>query len=182
MNQPGESETSTDYQLIQLKPVGVVRNQSKEPSWGSDLSALTWQERAARMKEQQEFVSELVIDASLEGILDGVDDFSHLMVLYWAHLVPQERRSMTRVHPMGNKDFPLVGVFATRSPVRPNVILTTVVRLVERKENVLKVTGLDALHGSLILDIKSFYPNHPELKDFRTPDWMREIHGEFGEG
>ena len=65
-------------------------------------------------------VSEIAIDAGLEGILDGIEEFSHIMVLYWAHLAPVERRSVRKVHPFGNKDFPLVGVFATHSPVRPN--------------------------------------------------------------
>lgn len=178
MKQSQKSPTSPDSQIIQLKPVGIIRNKSKDPSWGGTLSKLDWQERAARMKEQRESVSELVIDASLDGILDGIEDFSHIMVLYWAHLAPSERRSTTRVHPMGNRDFPLVGVFATHSPVRPNSILATVVRLVERRGNVLKVSGLDALDGSPILDIKPYQP-YQEPKDIRVPDWMKKIHDEF---
>jgi tRNA-Thr(GGU) m(6)t(6)A37 methyltransferase TsaA len=175
------NENITDYQPIQLKPVGVVRNRSKKPSWGGALGALDWQERAARMKEQGESVSELVIDSSLEGILDGIDDFSHIMVIYWAHLTPPERRSTTKVHPIGNKDFPLVGVFATRSPVRPNSILTTVVRLVGRNGNVLRVTGLDALDGSPILDIKPYFRDTPGTDEIKVPDWMRDIHQTFTE-
>jgi tRNA (adenine37-N6)-methyltransferase len=182
MNQSAKNSNDDNLQIIQLKPVGIVRNQSKDPSWGSTLSALNWQDRAARMKEQGNSVSKLVIDASLNGILDGIEEFSHIMVLYWAHLVPPERRSTTKVHPMGNKDFPLVGVFATGSPIRPNSILTTVVRLVERKGNVIKVTGLDALDGSPILDIKPYNPERQKPKDVRVPDWMREIHDEFNDG
>ena len=79
---------------------------------------------------------------------------------------------------MGNRDFPLVGVFATHSPVCPNSILATVVRLIERRGNVLKVTGLDALDGSPILDIKPYQP-YQEPKDIRVPDWMKKIHDEF---
>jgi tRNA-Thr(GGU) m(6)t(6)A37 methyltransferase TsaA len=179
MNQ--SNGNTADYQPIQLKPVGVVRNQSKDPSWGRTLGALDWRERATRMKEQRESVSELVIDSSLEGILDGIDDFSHIMVIYWAHLIPPERRSMRKVHPMGNKDFPLVGVFATGSPVRPNSILTTVVRLVGRKGNVLRVTGLDALDGSPILDIKPYSRRIPDTDEIKVPDWMRDIHQNFTE-
>jgi len=178
MNQYQKNHTDADSQIIQLKPVGIIRNQSKDPSWGSNLSKLDWQERATRMKEQSEYVSELFIDASLDGILDGIEDFSHIMVLYWAHLAPSERCSVTKVHPIGNKDFPLVGIFATHSPVRPNPILATVVRLIERRGNVLKVTGLDALDGSPILDIKPYQPYH-ELRGSRVPDWMKKIHNEF---
>jgi tRNA-Thr(GGU) m(6)t(6)A37 methyltransferase TsaA len=175
------NENITDYQPIQLKPVGVVRNQSKDPSWGGALGALDWRERAARMKEQGESVSELVIDSGLEGILDDIDDFSHIMVIYWAHLIPPERRSTRKVHPMGNKDFPLVGVFATGSPVRPNSILTTVVHLVGRKGNVLRVTGLDALDGSPILDIKPYSRGTVDADEIKVPDWMKDIHQTFTE-
>lgn len=180
MNQSQKSPTGPDSRIIQIKPVGIIRNNSKDPSWGKALSALSWQERAARMKEQRESVSEPVIDADLDGILDGIEDFSHIVVLYWAHLVPGERRSTTKMHPLGNQGFPMVGVFATRSPVRPNSILIAVVRLVERKGNVLKVTGLDALDGSPILDIKPYKPDQG-LKDVSVPDWMRQIHDEFSE-
>jgi tRNA-Thr(GGU) m(6)t(6)A37 methyltransferase TsaA len=178
MNQSKNNNVSSDSHVIQLKPVGIIRNQSKDPSCGGILSKLNWRDRATRMKEQRESVSELTIDASLDGILDGIEDFSHIMVLYWAHLTPAERRSVTKVHPIGNKDFPLVGVFATHSPVRPNSILATVVRLIERRGNVLKVTGLDALDGSPILDIKP-YQSYQEPKDIRVPDWMKKIHDEF---
>jgi tRNA-Thr(GGU) m(6)t(6)A37 methyltransferase TsaA len=178
MNQSRKSKAGPDSRIIQLKPVGVIRNQSKDPSWGGTLSRLDWQDRASRMREQSESVSELVIDAGLDGILDGIEDFSHIMVLYWAHLVPPERRSTMKVHPVGNRNFPLVGVFATHSPARPNSILVTTVRLIKRRGNVLKVAGLDALDGSPILDIKPYQPYH-EPEDIRVPDWMKTVHDEF---
>jgi tRNA-Thr(GGU) m(6)t(6)A37 methyltransferase TsaA len=180
MSKSQKGSTGPDTRIIQLKPVGIIRNQSKDPSWGGTLSKLDWQKRAAIMKEQRESVSELVIDASLDGILDGIEEFSHIMVLYWAHLAPEERRSATKVHPIGNRAFPLVGVFATHSPVRPNPILATVVRLIERRGNILNVTGLDALDGSPILDIKPYQP-YQEPKDISVPEWMKKIHDEFGD-
>jgi tRNA-Thr(GGU) m(6)t(6)A37 methyltransferase TsaA len=179
MNQLQNDEPSSDSPDIRLRPVGFIRNQSQDPSWGKKLGRLDWHDRAARMSEQRESVSELVIDAGLEGILDGIDDFSHIMVIYWAHLVRPERRRTTRVHPMGNTDFPLVGVFATHSPVRPNSILTTVVRLLERQQNILKVTGLDALNGSPILDIKPYVPYREAKEPVRLPDWMKQVNEEF---
>jgi tRNA (Thr-GGU) A37 N-methylase len=94
MTQSGENQVAAICQPIQLKPVGVVRNQSQEPSWGPAFKTLDWQEKVARMKAQSQAISELVIDSELHGILDGIDDFSHLMVLFWAHLVPDERRSI----------------------------------------------------------------------------------------
>lgn len=178
MSQSEKSTNGPDSRIIQLKPVGIIKNQSKDPSWGNTLGKLDWQARSAIMKKQSESISELVIDAGLDGILDGIEDFSHIMVLYWAHLAPVKRRSVTKVRPIGNKNFPLVGVFATHSPVRPNPVLATVVNLIERRGNVLKVTGLDALDGSPILDIKPYQP-YQEPKDTRVPDWMKKIHDEF---
>ncbi len=170
-----------DLKII-LKPVGTVRNGSHEASWGAEFSSMDWRERAARMKTQSQAVSELVLNDDLDGILDGIDDFSHLIVLYWSHLVPEARRSVTRVHPLGSTDFPLVGVFATHSPARPNSILVTVVRLLERNGNVLKVVGLDALDGSPILDIKPYLPEEMDIKDIKMPNWMRKMHEAFQEG
>ena len=112
-------------------------------------------------------------------MLDGIDDFSHLMVLYLSHLIPQERRRTTKVHPLGSKEFPLVGILATHSPRRPNNILVTVVHLQKREGNVLEVTDLDALNGSPILDIKPYLSDQQDLKDIKMPDWMKKIHEIF---
>ncbi len=178
----GEVEKSCSedtYGLIQLKPVGVVRNNSHEASWDKIYQDMTWQERAARMKAQSQSVSELIIAPELEGILDGIDEFSHLMVIYWPHLIPEEKRWVLKTYPLGSKDFPLVGTFATHSPARPNSILVTVVRLLGHFGNILKVTDLDALDGSPILDIKPYIPYHQTIKDVNMPDWMRKMHNNF---
>ena len=130
-----------------LRSVGIVRREEGSPQ------------------------SELVIDEDLPGILDGVEEFSHLLVLYWADRIPPEERSRTRVHPRGREDLPLVGIFATRSPVRPNTICATMVRLLERKGNRLTVEGLDALDGSPLVDIKPFEPGSYSGEEVRLPDW-----------
>ena len=64
-----------------------------------------------------------------------------------------------QVHPRRNLDRPLRGVFATRSPARPNRIAVTSVRVIAVAGNVLEVVGLDALDGSPVLDIKSHAPD-----------------------
>ena len=166
---------------MQLRPVGVVRSNLKEPSLVAESGDLEWHPKEGR-QEWRTRVSELVIDSSLVGILDGIDDFSHLLVLYWAHLVPPEGRSLVKAHPMGRKDLPLVGIFATCSPARPNTILATVVRLLEHKENVLKVEGLDALDGSPIVDIKPYHSSYYARDGVKEADWMERIHREFTEG
>lgn len=118
--------------------------------------------------------AELVVDGDLDGILDGIEEFSHLLVLCWAHRIPPERRSITKVHPMGRQDLPLLGIFSTHSPARPNPILATVVRLVERNGNVLKVEGLDAIDGTPVIDIKPFTRGSCPDGEIREPEWLRE--------
>jgi len=149
---------------IWLKPVGFVRSSIAEPHLVAregdlhcDSPTENHQARIQKYKEERSSISELVIDSGLEedGILDGIEEFSHLLVLYWPHLGSPEGRKLTRGHPIGRKEFPLVGIFATRSPMRPNPVLLTTVKLVERLGNVLRVTGLDAVDGSPIIDIKT---------------------------
>jgi tRNA-Thr(GGU) m(6)t(6)A37 methyltransferase TsaA len=179
MEKPEGNEVEESCAMIQLKPVGIVRNQSQEASWGERYQALSWPERAEKMRLQSQSVSQLIINPELVEILDGIDEFSHLMVLYWPHLIPEDKRRVLKVHPLGSRDFPLVGTFATHSPARPNSILVTVVRLLSRKDNVLEVTGLDALNGSPLLDIKPYLPERQEMKDVRMPEWMKQMRASF---
>ncbi|MFO8009288.1 MAG: tRNA (N6-threonylcarbamoyladenosine(37)-N6)-methyltransferase TrmO [Dehalococcoidia bacterium] len=170
---------------IVLKPVGFVRNSITEGAHpagrppaeeDSPEKHALWRERIRQSREARKSISELVIDESLAELLDGVEEFSHLLVLYWANRIPEERRTTLKVHPMGRKDLPLMGIFATRSPVRPNPVLATRVRLLERQGNILKVQGLEAIDGSPIMDIKPQVHDQYEDDERRMPDWMREIH------
>jgi len=165
---------------MQLRPVGVVRSNLKEPSLVAESGDLEWRPKEGR-REWRTRVSELVIDSDLAGILDGLEDFSHLLVLYWAHRVPPEGRSLIKAHPMGRNDLPLVGIFSTCSPARPNTICAIVVRLLERKDNVLKVEGLDAVDGSPLIDIKPYIPSYYHADNIKMADWMLQIEREFAE-
>jgi len=166
---------------MQLRPVGVVRSNLKEPSLVAESGDLEWHPKERRQQWRTQ-VSELVIDSDLAGILDGTEDFSHLLVLYWAHRVSPEGRSLIKAHPMGRKDLPLVGIFSTCSPARPNTICAIVVRLLEHKGNVLKVEGLDALDGSPIVDIKPYIRSYYHADNVKIADWMLRIETEFADG
>jgi tRNA-Thr(GGU) m(6)t(6)A37 methyltransferase TsaA len=167
---------------MQLRQVGVVRSPLKEPSLVADSGDLEWQSRVARATESRGVISKLVIDNDLAGITDGLEGFSHLLVLYWAHLVPPEGRSIIKAHPMGRKELPVVGIFATCSPARPNNICATVVRLLKCRGNTLTVEGLDALDGSPIVDIKPYNPSYYPTEGVKVTDWMERIHREIAGG
>jgi tRNA-Thr(GGU) m(6)t(6)A37 methyltransferase TsaA len=165
-----------------LRQVGIVKSPIKEPNLVAKTGDLENRSRITRAKNDREIVSELVIDNDFSGIVDGTEEFSHLLVLYWAHRVSSEGRSLVKGHPMGRKDLPLVGIFATRSPARPNPVCATVVRLLERKGNILKVQGLDAVDGSPVIDVKCYLPYYEAIGEVKLSGWMEQINREFADG
>lgn len=167
---------------MRLRAVGIVRSPLKEPSLVADSGDLEWRPRMAGAGDSRGVISELIIDGDLAGITDGIDDFSHLLVLYWAHLVDEDGCSIIRAHPMGRKDLPLVGIYATCSPARPNPVCAMVVRLLGRKGNVLKVQGLDAIDGSPLIDIKPYNPSYYATENVKVADWMAQLHREIAQG
>ena len=142
-----------------FKPIGVVRNEIKEP----------------RRDGWEKVTSEIVVDESLAEGLDGLEEFSHILVVFWIHKVPAMRQPVCKIHPQGRADLPLVGLFATRSPYRPNPVGVSAPRLVERKGNVLRVVGLDAIDGTPVLDIKPYLPHLDAPADYRGPDWVSKF-------
>jgi tRNA-Thr(GGU) m(6)t(6)A37 methyltransferase TsaA len=169
--------------MLEINPIGVVRSELKKPTLRAGSEGLTLEQRLeegrAEHRRQRALVSEIVLEPEHEPRLAGIDGFSHVMVLYWPHLVPAERRGLVTVNPMGRKEFPEVGVFATCSPARPNPVLTTVVRLLSCRGAVLEVQGLEAVDGSPVIDLKPYNPGYLRVKDPVLPDWMEQIRREM---
>ena len=143
---------------MNLKAIGIVRNEVKQPirhGWG-------------------EVVSDIVVNRDLTEALDGLDEFSHLIVLYWMHQLTPGRQLPLKVHPMGKPELPLTGRFATRSPSRPNPVGQATVKLLERRGNILKVKGLDAIDGTPVIDVKPYLPKYDSASDAKVPPWMTE--------
>ncbi|MDD4877367.1 MAG: TrmO family methyltransferase, partial [Dehalococcoidales bacterium] len=88
---------------IKLKTIGIVRSEVKQPT----------------RQDCTDISSDIIIDSRLTDALDNLDDFSHIIVLYWMHCAV-DKPLQNKLHPMGIKEIPLVGLFATRSPNRPN--------------------------------------------------------------
>lgn len=108
--------------------------------------------------------------------LKGLDGFSHVFVLYWFDRNDtREKRSILQVHPRGNKKNPLTGVFACRSPVRPNLIALSLCKIISVKNNIVHIENIDALNNSPILDLKPYIPHIDHIiKGVRVPDWLQE--------
>jgi tRNA-Thr(GGU) m(6)t(6)A37 methyltransferase TsaA len=141
---------------INLTPIGFVKNSIKEPE----------------IEDWRTVTSEIIIKEDLKEALNRIDEFSHIIVIYWMHKLPPSQRSIRKVHPKANHTLPLVGVFASRSPARPNPIGITTVKLLECRDNVLKVIGLDAVDGTPVLDIKPYIPGDDSSTEAKTPGWL----------
>ena len=103
----------------------------------------------------------------------GLDGFSHITVLYWFHEndTPDKRKTL-QVHPRKNRDNPLSGVFATHSPLRPNLIALAVCKIRSITGNTIFIEEIDAFDGSPVIDIKCFIPSRELGSDIRLPDWV----------
>ncbi|MBT4513055.1 MAG: tRNA (N6-threonylcarbamoyladenosine(37)-N6)-methyltransferase TrmO [Chloroflexi bacterium] len=141
---------------ISFKPIGQVSNSIKE-----------------KMRHGWSQVeSVLIIDPELTDLMDGLEDFSHIFVLFWMH--QSTGKFPVKVHPQGREDLPLTGLFATRAPHRPNSIGMTVVKLLESKRNQLRVVGLDAIDGTPVLDIKPYLPKD-SISGALYPEWVAKL-------
>jgi tRNA-Thr(GGU) m(6)t(6)A37 methyltransferase TsaA len=143
---------------VSLRPIGVVRNNVFEP-----------------MTEGWEDIrSDLIVRDDLMPALDGIEQYSHLIVVFAFHRVAESERAL-RIHPRGDPALPEQGVLATRSQRRPNPIGVSVVPLLRRRRNVLRVLGLDAVDGTPVLDLKPYLPPYDSVPDARLPHWATRL-------
>ena len=127
--------------------------------------------------KDKSIISEIVLRDELVEGLEGISGFSHLFVLFWLNQVSDKQRMILKVHPKGRTDLPLLGVFATRTVLRPNPIGLTLVELVSVEGNVLTVKGLHAYDGTPVLDVKPF-DFWDMAKDAKVPSWWTMLEEE----
>jgi tRNA-Thr(GGU) m(6)t(6)A37 methyltransferase TsaA len=88
--------------------------------------------------------------------LQGLEQRTHVTVVWWFHKNDTaEKRSILKVHPRGNRKNPLTGVFATHSPVRPNLIALTTCKVLSVEGGLVTIDKIDAFDDTPILDLKS---------------------------
>jgi tRNA-Thr(GGU) m(6)t(6)A37 methyltransferase TsaA len=135
---------------IEIRPIGFVKRTSSDEN-----------------VRDKSLVSRIMLKKDLANALDGVEEFSHVFIIYWMHKISNAERKL--VHGGGDREMLPVGVLACRGPIRPNPIGLTVVELVKREENVLWVRGLDALDSTPVLDIKPYGRPSDIVVNFRAP-------------
>jgi tRNA-Thr(GGU) m(6)t(6)A37 methyltransferase TsaA len=141
---------------IMIKPIGVVRSPVTEgidENWG-------------------DIVSEIHLDTEFKDGLKGLQGFSHVIVLFYLHKSSFNAAQDLVRRPQGRSDMPMVGIFAQRTKHRPNPLGITAARILEIKENVLFVQGLDAIDQTPIIDLKPYYPAYDLRSEARVPDWV----------
>lgn len=141
---------------IKIKSLGQAKNKVHKPM----------------LPGWKDVTTEIVIDKNYAKGLDGIEDYSHVIIVYW---MDKEKECHLKHHPQGKSDIPFVGVFACRCPQRPNRIAISTVKLVGRKGNVLIVKGLDIVSGTPILDIKPYTPQYDRVGKAKVPKWVSKL-------
>ena len=117
----------------------------------------------------------IVLDRQYQPGLLGLDGFSHVYVLWWFDRNDRpEKRSILQVHPRGDRQNPLTGVFATRAPVRPNLIALSLCRIISVEDNVVEVESIDAFAGTPVLDMKPYIPGYDTAPEAVLPAWLND--------
>ncbi len=129
---------------IVLEPIGIVHSPFKKKE---DIA----RERCIDAHGFEDVVGEVEVFKKYQEGLSDIDGFSHLILIFAFH--KSKEKKLTAHPPFDGKER---GVFATRSPRRPNPIGMTVARFLGREGNVLRVSGIDMIEGTPILDIKPY--------------------------
>ncbi|MEM3593984.1 MAG: tRNA (N6-threonylcarbamoyladenosine(37)-N6)-methyltransferase TrmO [Candidatus Jordarchaeaceae archaeon] len=143
------------YERAVFEPIGYVES-SIDPEHNYD---------------QREALARIIIKPELEEALEGIEDFSHIIVIFWTHKFSGMPFPL-KVHPRRDPNLPLRGVLSTRSPIRPNCIGLTVVKLEKRENNVLEVRGLDAFNGTPVLDLKPYIKSSDCFPEAKAPEFL----------
>jgi len=140
---------------LELKPIGIIHSPYKNTG------------KAPYQGHKSEKISRIEVFREFEEGLQDIEGFSHIIVIYWFH-----KSQGYHLMVMTPWDDVPHGLFATRSPHRPCPLGLTVVELMARQENILKVKGLDAIDGTPLLDIKPYIPGVDE-RSAAKPGWFK---------
>jgi len=140
-----------------FKPVGYVRR--PDAKHGAD-----WRDLDSEC--------EIEINPEYARALSGLKQFSHIFVFF---VFDRRKKTQITVRPEDDPQIPRLGVFATGSPLRPNPLGMTIVRLVGVRKNIVTVRGLDALDATAVIDIKPFWGFEEETSNYFIPAWLEKL-------
>jgi tRNA-Thr(GGU) m(6)t(6)A37 methyltransferase TsaA len=150
--------------MISIEAIGVVKNlriEIEDDNWGS-------------------IVSEIIVDEALGAeSLKGLEEFSHAEIIFHFHQVEESKIVTGARHPRNNPNWPKIGIFAQRGKNRPNRLGLAVVKIIKVENESLWVSGLDAIDGTPVIDIKPVMKEFLPTETTRQPQWASEIMGNY---
>jgi tRNA-Thr(GGU) m(6)t(6)A37 methyltransferase TsaA len=144
---------------VTMQPIGVVRSpviEGVDEGWGNVVAEIHLQDKYALG-------------------LRGLEEFSHVIVVFLMHQATFRPDEDLVRRPRGRADMPEIGIFAQRAKHRPNPIGLTAVRLLFVEGSVLTVRGLDAIDGSPVFDIKPYFATFDQVEDAIQPEWVDRL-------
>jgi tRNA-Thr(GGU) m(6)t(6)A37 methyltransferase TsaA len=146
--------------VFQVEPIGYVHASRTKPAddfWGGTEACIR------------------LTDALPQSALDGIEEFSHVEVLFVFDRVDAQDIVRGARHPRNNRRWPQVGVLAQRNRNRPNRLGSTIARVLGREGRKLYVSELDAIDGTPVVDIKPVMEEFLPRDRVRQPPWSREL-------
>lgn len=142
------TQSNDRSQTYQLQPIGSIRRTKQE--------------------------IRLQIDAAFRPALKQLDQFSHVVVFWWADRFDDAESRNTLVCKPPYAAEHETGVFATRSPIRPNPIAMTTCELlgVDEAQGIVRIANIDAVDGTHIVDLKAYFPVCDRVKQAHIPAWL----------
>ncbi len=122
-----------------------------------------------------ESVIRLDVDRFTPDSVAGLDQFSHIEVIFLFDRFDEAKVAIGARHPRGNEAWPKVGIFAQRASSRPNRLGLTTCELLEVDGLDVRVRGLDAIDGTPVLDLKPHMIEFDPRGDVRQPPWSSEL-------
>ncbi len=144
---------------IQVEPIGFVSSpviDAVDHDWGQVVSAVELEEQ-------------------FRGGLQGLEQFSHALVVTYLHRASFDPHQHLQRRPRDLETMPEVGIFSQRAKHRPNPIGVTAVQIVAVSEASIKVKGLDAIDGTPVLDVKPYYPHYDRVGEATVPQWVNDL-------
>ncbi|KQX68172.1 MULTISPECIES: tRNA (N6-threonylcarbamoyladenosine(37)-N6)-methyltransferase TrmO [unclassified Paenibacillus] len=152
--------------MFSVTPIAYIRNSREvieDDYWGNVVSTI-----------------ELTSEFSEESV-KGIEDFSHLEVIFYFNQVKDDNIQFDARHPRNNKEYPKVGIFAQRGKNRPNKLGLTTVEVLKREGKNIYIKGLDAINGTPVLDLKPVMKEFAPKGEIKQPYWVSDLMKEYWE-
>jgi tRNA (adenine37-N6)-methyltransferase len=144
-----------------IVPIGVVRTERleiKDDDWGSNISVI-----------------EIDENQFTEEVLYGLEEFSHLEVIFHFHKVETNKIEKGARHPRNNTDWPKVGIFSQRGKNRPNLLGASTCKILKVDGLAITVEALDAIDGTPVIDLKPYMKEFAPQGETKQPHWATEL-------